>query len=82
MFRQAVRASAQTEADARATGGGPLIGTMRFRDLVEEERGLWSGSVLVPDIGQTVSGTIEQIDANTLIGEDFVIPGLGCKTQT
>lgn len=82
MCGKVVWASAKAQADAAAGGGGPLVGAMLFRDFVEEERGLWSGSVLIPDVGQTVSGTIEQTSATTLVGEGCVIAGLGCKRQT
>ena len=69
-------------AEAQEKAGSPLVGTMLFEDFVEEGPGEWSGSVFVPDIGQSVSGTIRQMDANTLIGEGCVIAGLGCKSQT
>ena len=82
MCGKVVWASPKAQADARDGGGGPLVGAMLFQDFVEEERGLWRGSVLVPDIGQTVSGTIEQVDANTLIGEGCAFAGFGCKSQT
>ena len=82
MCGKVVWASPKAKADAAAAGGGPLVGAMLFRDFVEEERGLWSGSVLIPDRGQSVSGTIEQIDANTLVGEGCLFAGLGCKSQT
>jgi uncharacterized protein (DUF2147 family) len=82
MCGKVVWASPKAQADAAAGGGGPLVGAMLFRDFVEEERGLWSGSVLIPDIGQTVSGTIEQTGPNTLVGEGCVFAGIGCKSQT
>ena len=69
-------------AEAQQKAGSPLVGTMLFEDFVEEGPGEWSGSVFVPDIGQSVSGTIRQMDANTLVGEGCVIAGLGCKSQT
>ncbi|WP_225883258.1 DUF2147 domain-containing protein [Sphingomonas aliaeris] len=68
--------------EAQEKAGSPLVGTMLFEDFVEEGPGEWSGSVFVPDIGQSVSGTIRQMDANTLVGEGCVIAGLGCKSQT
>ena len=71
---------ATPEAEEKA--GMPLIGTMLFSDFVEDGPGEWSGSVLIPDIGQTVTGTIRQLNANTLVGEGCVIAGLGCKSQT
>ena len=82
MCGKVVWASSQAESNVRANGGGPLLGDMLFRDFIEEEHGRWSGSVLVPAIGQTVSGTIAQIDANTLVGEGCLVAGFGCKRQT
>jgi uncharacterized protein (DUF2147 family) len=82
MCGRVVWASPRAQSDARARGGGPLVGAMLFRDFVEEERGRWSGSVFVPDIGQTISGTIEQIDEDTLVGEGCLIAGFGCQSQT
>ena len=82
MCGKVVWASPQAQSDAQARSGSPLVGAMLFQDFVEEERGRWSGSVFVPDIGQTISGTIEQVDANTLVGEGCLIAGLGCQSQT
>ena len=77
-----VWANAKAEADARRGGGGRLVGTMLFRDFVEEDPHSWSGQVYIPDIGQSLSGTITQTDARTLVGEGCVLAGLGCKSQT
>ncbi len=75
-------ASPQAEADARRGTGKPLTGSMLFQNFTPAGPGVWQGAVLVPDIGQTVSGTIEQVDAQTLRGEGCVFAGFGCKTQT
>jgi uncharacterized protein (DUF2147 family) len=82
MCGKVVWATPQAQSDAQARGGEPLLGAMLFRDFVEEERGRWSGNVFVPDIGQTISGTIEQIDADTLVGEGCLVAGFGCQSQT
>ncbi|MDQ0837775.1 DUF2147 domain-containing protein [Sphingomonas faeni] len=68
--------------DARAGGADRLVGEELFRDFVEDEPGRWSGEVFIPDVGQTVSGTITQGDARTLIGEGCMFAGFGCKTQS
>lgn len=81
MCGRIVWASAQAQADADAAGGGKLVGTMLFRDFVEEEPHRWSGSVLVPDLGREVTGTIEQVDSRTLVGEGCLFAGFGCKQQ-
>lgn len=81
MCGKVIWASPKAQADAQAGGGGPLVGSMLFQNFVEQDRGEWSGSVLIPDLGQTVSGTIRQTDANTLIGEGCLIAGLACKSQ-
>lgn len=82
MCGKVIWASPKAQADAQAGGGGPLVGSMLFQNFVEQDPGAWSGSVLIPDLGQTVSGTIRQTDANTLIGEGCLFAGLACKSQT
>lgn len=82
MCGKIVWASPKAQADAARGGGGQLVGAMLFSDFVEQRRGLWNGSVLIPDIGQTVSGSIEQTSANTLVGEGCLVAGFGCKRQT
>ncbi len=77
-----IAATPQAEADAKRGGGAPLVGAMLFQDFRQGESGMWFGSVLVPDLGQTISGTIRQVDANTLVGEGCVIANIGCRTQT
>jgi uncharacterized protein (DUF2147 family) len=77
-----IAATPQAEADAQRGGGAPLVGAMLFQDFRQNETGLWNGSVLVPDLGQTITGTIRQVDANTLVGEGCVFANIGCRTQT
>ena len=81
MCGRVVWASPQAEADARSGSDGPLVGTDLFRDFVAEGSGVWSGSVLVPDLGQSVTGTITRSGPNTLIGEGCLFAGIGCKRQ-
>jgi uncharacterized protein (DUF2147 family) len=73
-------ANEKAKADVAARGGR-LVGTQLFRDFERGEDGLWYGEVFVPDIGRSFSGTIEQVDANTLVGEGCLFGRLGCRTQ-
>lgn len=77
-----VWANEKAKADALAGSGEPLVDSFLFRDFRPDGDHRWAGKVRVPDIGQTLSGTIEQIDAKTLRGEGCLIAGLGCKEQT
>ena len=77
-----VWASRTAIEDAQRGGVDQLVGEDLFRDFVEDEPGRWSGEVFIPDVGQTVSGTITQIDARTLVGEGCMFAGFGCKTQS
>ena len=77
-----VWASRTAIEDAQRGGVDRLVGEELFRDFVEDEPGRWSGEVFIPDVGQTVSGTITQIDARTLVGEGCMFAGFGCKTQS
>lgn len=75
-------ASEKAKADARLGGTPQLVGAQLFRNFVEAGPGHWTGEVFVPDIGQTLSGTIERINATTLRGEGCLFQGFGCKAQT
>ena len=76
-----VWASRNAIEDAQRGGVDRLVGEDLFRDFVEDEPGRWSGEVFIPDVGQTVAGTITQVDARTLVGEGCMFAGFGCKTQ-
>ncbi len=82
MCGRVIWANDKAKADALAGSGEPLVGSLLFRDFVAEGDHRWTGKVRVPDIGQTLSGSIEQIDAKTLRGEGCLIAGFGCKQQT
>lgn len=69
-------------SDQAQSQGGPLVGRDLFEGFTPDGANRWSGSVLVPDIGTEVSGTITQTDANTLVGEGCLLPGVGCRQQT
>ncbi|QHL90188.1 DUF2147 domain-containing protein [Sphingomonas changnyeongensis] len=76
-----VWASAKAKADARKGGTDPLIGSRLFRDFEQEKPGIWRGTVFVPDIGRSFSGTISVIDDNTLIGKGCLVGRVGCRSQ-
>ncbi len=77
-----VRASDKAKDDAANGGTDRLVGTQLFRGLVADGPRHWSGEVFVPDLGQTVAGTLAQIDADAIEVSGCVIPGLVCQTQT
>nr|WP_295660100.1 DUF2147 domain-containing protein [Polymorphobacter sp.] len=77
-----VWANEKARDDAANGGTERLIGTQLFRGLDADGPGHWTGEVFVPDIGQTVAGTLAQVDANALEVSGCVIPGLVCQTQT
>jgi len=77
-----VYASDRARDDAARGGTDRLIGTQLFRGLEADGPGHWSGEVFVPDLGQTVAGTLALVDANALEVSGCVIPGLVCQTQT
>lgn len=76
-----VSADASAQAKADAAGGGRLVGRDLFQNFVPAGRNQWAGSVLIPDIGQSVSGTITQTGPKTLVGEGCLFAGYGCKQQ-
>jgi len=81
MVGTVIWASEQAKADAARGGSDRLVGTRLFTDFEEEEPGRWAGTVLIPDIGREVEGTITQVDAKTLVGEGCLFGGLGCRQQ-
>ncbi len=73
-------ASEKAKRDVAARGR-KLIGAQLFRDFRSEDDGLWHGTVYIPDIDQSVTGTITVNNANTITGEGCVFRNLGCKAQ-
>ena len=76
-----VWAAPQAQAKTDAAGGGRLVGRDLFQQFVPAGRNAWAGAVLIPDIGQTVEGTITQTGPKTLVGEGCLFAGYGCKQQ-
>lgn len=76
-----VWASPEAQAKTDAAGGGRLVGSDLFQQFVPAGRSQWTGSVLIPDIGQSVQGTITQTGPKTLVGEGCLFAGYGCKQQ-
>jgi uncharacterized protein (DUF2147 family) len=77
-----VWASEKAKADAERGSGRDLVGTELFDHFVAEGPHRWSGQVFVPDIGQSIAGTITQTDARTLTGEGCLFGTMGCTQQT
>jgi uncharacterized protein (DUF2147 family) len=69
-------------ADAAAAGSPDLVGTQILRNFRREGRNSWRGSVYVPDVRRTFSGTLTFINSDTMIGKGCVLFGLLCKSQT
>ena len=76
-----VSADASAQAKTSAAGGGKLVGRDLFQNFAPAGRNQWAGSVLIPDIGQSVQGTITQTGPKTLVGEGCLFAGYGCKQQ-
>lgn len=76
-----VWASDKAQDDAAAGGTDRLIGMQLFQGLVRDGPNHWQGDVFVPDLAQTVSGSMTLVDAQTLQVDGCAIPGLLCQTQ-
>ncbi|MDF0546640.1 DUF2147 domain-containing protein [Sphingobium sp. H39-3-25] len=76
-----VWANEKAKADSRKGGVDPLIGAQLFRQFSEERPNLWRGSVFVPDIRKTFSGTITIVDQHTIRASGCLIGRIGCKSQ-
>ena len=76
-----VWANAKAKADA-AKGGTPnLIGLQLFRNFKSAGPNKWTGSVFIPDINKTFSGSVIRINATTLRGTGCLVGKMGCKSQ-
>jgi uncharacterized protein (DUF2147 family) len=76
-----VWANEEAKKDARDGGTPQLIGVELFRDFERETETLWRGKVFVPDMGKTLSGTIDFVDDRTLQGRGCLFGRILCKTQ-
>ena len=74
-------ASPRAEADARRGGTSRLVGTQIFRDF-RPDGALWRGSVFVPDINRTFSGSITVNGRNSITGTGCLLGRIGCRSQT
>lgn len=70
-------------ATAKTDVGGDtrLVGTEILRDFHPAGRNSWRGSVYVPDIRHTFSGTLTVLGPDTMVGKGCVLFGLLCKSQ-
>jgi uncharacterized protein (DUF2147 family) len=75
-----VWASEKAKTDAREGGTDALIGINLLRDFVSAGDGRWRGKVFVPDLGKTVTGTVEMVDADTFRARSCAL-AVFCKTQ-
>ena len=51
-----------------------------FRDMRQDDKGVWRGKVYVPDIDKTFGGAA-QPEGATLLAKGCLVGGLLCKTQ-
>ncbi len=75
-----VAATARAQEKARERGVPKLIGTELLRGF-RRSGGGWSGSLFVPDQGQTVESTVRVAGPNQLEISGCLIGGVLCKTQ-
>jgi len=76
-----VWASATAQADARAGGTDRLIGTELLEDYRADGRGIWSGTVFVPDMGRRFSSRIGLPSVDRLQIRGCLLGEMLCRTQ-
>ncbi|MGJ3628554.1 DUF2147 domain-containing protein [Sphingomonas sp. MMS24-JH45] len=76
-----VAASDKAKAMRRAGGTDRLVGTQLFRDFRRGPDGQWAGTVLVPDLGTEVDGTLALQGRDTLVATGCLLGIVGCKSQ-
>jgi uncharacterized protein (DUF2147 family) len=75
-----VWASAQAKADAKRGGTPNLIGVQLFQGLAENNPGVWSGKIFVPDLSGTFDGDVRPDGADHLKAQGCMAK-LVCKSQ-
>ena len=70
----------KTKAEIAAKGR-TLIGPPVFREFRKAGGSSWRGKVYVPAIDQTVTGTIELTDSDSITASGCAFLGFGCQTR-
>lgn len=74
-------ASPEALRDAKDSGIESLIGTELLQDYRAEAPGRWRGTVYVPDMGQSFSSRITQLNPNELKISGCLLGRFVCKSQ-
>jgi len=76
-----VWASPKAQQAARKGSGKELVGLQILRDFARRGDDIWRGSVFVPDLNLTLSGTARLVDEDRLEAKGCLVGGLFCKSQ-
>jgi uncharacterized protein (DUF2147 family) len=76
-----VWASPQAQADARDAEVPHLVGTQLLENYRPHGRGVWQGTVFVPDMGRRFFSQIEALSPDRLQIKGCILGGLLCKSQ-
>lgn len=76
-----VWASPEARSDARDSGVPQLIGTQVLQDYQPRGRGVWAGTVFVPDMGRRFASEIDQISTTRMKVKGCILRGLICKSE-
>lgn len=76
-----VWASAEALADARDSGITQLVGTQLLEDYRPHGKGIWTGTVFVPDMGRHFYSEIDALSATRMKVKGCIFGGLICKSQ-
>ncbi|WP_068077340.1 DUF2147 domain-containing protein [Novosphingobium lentum] len=76
-----VRASAAAVADARAGGTAQLVGRELMHGYRHDGPNRWSGTVYVPDVGQSFSSHIQLVDRDHARIAGCLLGRFLCKSQ-
>jgi uncharacterized protein (DUF2147 family) len=76
-----IRASPQSEADARKGGVQHLVGTRVLRDFEASGAGRWKGTLFVPERGRTLRSTLTMQDREHVSVQGCILAGLLCGRE-
>lgn len=74
-------ASTKAEADGRDSGVPHLLGIELLENYRFRGKGVWQGTVFVPDMGRHFASEIDELSPNRLKVSGCILGGLLCKSQ-
>lgn len=76
-----VWASSEAQVDAKDGATPHLLGTELLENYRQRGRGVWQGTVFIPDLGRRFMSEIDQLSPASLRIKGCILGGLLCRSQ-